>query len=510
MAQTTSEWNSKFASFNNTLNAVASAGNEAVTVGYFTDQGIRGFVYKSDSTGALLWSKQISFGKDEVAPSWVTMEDNGTILISGYTQDDNLIEHPIIICLNSDGNIRWSAAYATPFNCAFSRHCRTHDGGIAIIGRTAGDSVGNSFSSGIIIKTDSIGNPLWAIDAVYPTVNGPAFRAVLEKNDSTIVVGANFFVLTSTRMGLYEVSSKGALRGSGLFHITNNSTVLTTITRSSTGDMWGGGFISITGIRTPVIFHITDSLSGDRASILTTFSGAWITDLIAGLNGNMIGVLPAQQELTDPVTLCTIDSQGTVQNVITLPDRLSSQSRGCRLGTDKEKYFLSTFLTDVFNQESMDISTVVGPLQACNSLPTLISRSPVSMSDTILKLSWVPVTAIKQEVTFSISPVALSSESVCGNESIAETARQQPRIVSNPVYNHSFVGLRVSDLAEQGAIVILRDVTGREVYRTHREAASSGEQIQIPTAGLASGVYTVELLDANSFANVWRGKVVVE
>src|SRR6185295_10544868 len=84
-----------------------------------------------------------------------------------------------------------------------------------------------------------------------------------------------------------------------------------------------------------------------------------------------------------------------------------------------------------------------------------------------------------------------------------------PVLAPNPVSRSSYITVHGIQVASEYCTIMLRNLTGRVVYQSNK-ALESSEELRIPTTGLASGIYIVELADANSFTTLWRGKVVVE
>ncbi|HET9136562.1 MAG TPA: hypothetical protein VFO76_07990, partial [Candidatus Kapabacteria bacterium] len=59
-----------------------------------------------------------------------------------------------------------------------------------------------------------------------------------------------------------------------------------------------------------------------------------------------------------------------------------------------------------------------------------------------------------------------------------------------------------------GYISIIENALGAEVYHRQQRLTGAEQMISLETSDLPAGIYTIELLDPNTFAPVWRGKVV--
>ncbi len=122
----------------------------------------------------------------------------------------------------------------------------------------------------------------------------------------------------------------------------------------------------------------------------------------------------------------------------------------------------------------------------------------------------VAIDTVAVEIQFSGS---LINETVSMCERIPQTvvmSTDRPLVtLKNVVQINEPLHLRLSDIPQGDYRLSLCTINGNTVYQERRDIQGP-EEISIPTTGLVSSIYFIELQDANSFATVWRGKVVIE
>ncbi len=127
-------------------------------------QGIYGWdflVLKLDENGNLLWAKAYRGGNDEIAHSLIRTPD-GCYLVGGWTQSFGAGNWDyLVIKIDESGNLIWAKTYggAGHDDYIFSL-TETSDGGFAIAG--ASFSFGAGERDFLVIKTDPLGNLIWA------------------------------------------------------------------------------------------------------------------------------------------------------------------------------------------------------------------------------------------------------------------------------------------------------------------------------------------------------------
>jgi hypothetical protein len=119
--------------------------------------GTQGVLIRTDSTGNLLWAKNIELGSETNLPFLIKTKDGG------YALGGTINNSYTIVKVNSRGNLQWNRTYAyeAPFN-SFRAVTQTNDGGYAFVGtfsppQNASHAVGHIW----FVKTDSLGNIQW-------------------------------------------------------------------------------------------------------------------------------------------------------------------------------------------------------------------------------------------------------------------------------------------------------------------------------------------------------------
>jgi hypothetical protein len=79
----------------------------------------------------------------------------------------------------------------------------------------------------------------------------------------------------------------------------------------------------------------------------------------------------------------------------------------------------------------------------------------------------------------------------------------------NPLTENATLNVKTAIVLLPGSYELsVRNALGKQVYSEKRYLTGTEQQLTISISDLPSGIYTVELLDANTFASVWCGKIV--
>jgi hypothetical protein len=121
--------------------------------------GCDGYLIKTDSLGDTLWTRTYGGSNDDRVVSVQQTADGGYIL-AGYTESFGAGNKDVyLIKTDCFGITEWSRAYGgSGFDGAYSVR-QTSDGGYVVAGKTG--SFGAGGLDGYLIKTDSLGDTLW-------------------------------------------------------------------------------------------------------------------------------------------------------------------------------------------------------------------------------------------------------------------------------------------------------------------------------------------------------------
>ncbi len=463
-----------------------------------------GLLEKIDHTGKAVWFRNIIADSLRQALYFYSVKvlRDESIIVGAILNN----ETPVLLKFSFDGTLLWDRVYTCAQSPSLMDVCPTSDGGIAAIALRT------------IFKTDSTGNLLWARSiAPNPLVALSTCYSISESQDSSLLL-CGISQLPQIRgtpiqeLGLLlGVSQQGTLLRSASYRATGGSVRFYSsvgIADGTTGIR--GIFISDGLTQSPLLVKCDNINNIQWANKVEFFSDDEMVAIAAKDSTIVCLTSDAQGTGIPPMLhLFAADMYGDVTHVAELPN--VSTSVGAVSGFAQEPLYGAVVISgDSVSGIAADFYSFDSVLRGCNINATLCISNPLPLVDTLLAPSLIPVTvSLDSLVITDTMPQAYYIQFCITNEVEESFIKKDLLVYPNPVTVPSVITIEVP-LFSTSCQLILRDLTGREVYRTHREAASSGEQIQIPTTGLASGVYTVELIDASSFANVWRGKVVIE
>ena len=144
----------------------------------FNNSGL--YIFKTDSSGNLLWAKSYSGAHFGVS---IFNSGNG-YLIAGASVDSSLNSHILIMKTDFNGDTIWTKTlgglnYESPKSMY-----QTSDGGYVLTGTTS--SFGFGLQDIFIVKIDSIGNLMWA--KVYGSGNQDNSTCIIQTNDDGFLV----------------------------------------------------------------------------------------------------------------------------------------------------------------------------------------------------------------------------------------------------------------------------------------------------------------------------------
>lgn len=148
------------------------------------------FLLRTDSEGNELWS--MTYRKsdtNEEGFGLAATADDGFI-ITGYAETETGDEELYLMKTRADGSIQWSNMYGGLQDERGHAVVTTADGGYAVAGFT--QSIGNGKKDGFLLKTDFVGNEMWA--RPYGNSQNNIFYDLVAKEDGGFVMtGANEF-----------------------------------------------------------------------------------------------------------------------------------------------------------------------------------------------------------------------------------------------------------------------------------------------------------------------------
>lgn len=184
------------------------------------------FLMKTDSLGQLLWTKQIysSWGAFNIS---ATECPNGDLLIGSHAHDPSIPTRRLILTkIDSSGNLLFMKSFGNFNNPRPNCIKITNDGGYIIAAET---DYGSSSTDALLIKTDSLGNLMWAHQ--YGGNSYDLFRSVEQTaTGDYIAIG---IAGTITGNFLVKVDSAGTLIWARTYTAGNSSCAFGMITKTS-------------------------------------------------------------------------------------------------------------------------------------------------------------------------------------------------------------------------------------------------------------------------------------
>ncbi len=494
-----------------------SADGGMVFCGYDRNS-FRSQLIKLDKFGAIEWVSDIldSTGDSIIVLTSIAVDTDNSIIAAGIcvANANDFKKEPfvpatlVLIRFSPDGIIRWSKHFLSSKEATFGSVTILHDGSLFLCARE--ESGANYF-----IHTDRNAAILWIYGGshAYP----PFGLKVLQPDDSTILLyncpvsspppsgsSATLFLQRLTLSGksdplqVYE-KDRSVIQPTAIFPMPDASLLVV-------------GNTVAADISTPNIAMVKISADGSIAWARNYNSLGGSTSLLDVYldSSSILTAIVSSPANSNSLQLWRIDTAGVLKSVWSLGG-LSSLTAMCYPLSDTGIGVI-TSVTDQHSNYGQELAAVTASGLGCNLSPQLGISQEMTLSHRAEQFSLFKInTAQTDSLPIYSFHLPISTEVICLQDGVPQATAKAPLFLfPNPAPTNSYITISLPAEAGHMIEIVLHDLTGREVYRTHLEDVTSSKQIQIPTVGLASGVYTVELVDASSFTNVWRGKVVVE
>jgi hypothetical protein len=447
---------------------------------------------KTDSAGTVLWCESIS-PPSSVASiqlySLCATSDGGCVGFGDATIGTWMVK------VKPTGQIEWNVMYGSPGNNGASSVIRIRDGGYVFVGE------GGQFEpDASITKTDSLGVAKWST-LVTSTHTYSFASSVIELEDSSLLVAGVDFVGKSKLPFLLKLRSDGSPvwrhrintaidRYPGLVLTKDSGAVLCSSRIRSDNDFYFVKFNSNGGI---VWEKTVDAFGGESVSSLIELSD---------------GSLVACGARDGRLAIISLRPDGGLKYVKVLVTTFDFLEGNSIVKTKGGGFVVSGDGRDATRPLIICKFDSLG--NNCNTEDLLLSGNDGTgiISDSSIVQSKGPVLVSKE--TASVKSISFSGGDFCLPTSVRGNISVKQNSISirpNPVHKESLIiSLKQSMVVDY--ILTLHDPLGKEVYHEQKFLTGTEETITLQVSDLPSGIYTVELLDANTFASVWRGKVV--
>jgi hypothetical protein len=188
-------------------------------------------VTKTDIYGNIIWIKNYNGnGLGSATGNVLLLENDGSIVVGAENGADNLA----LIKINPIGNVIWGKIYSDS-GLSLSSHmslCKTQDGGFLIVGASV--YLGSPYGDIYVIKTDSLGNQIWA--KIYGGTQHDVGVAVkqVENGNFTIVGTTSSFGAGNNDIYLLKIDNAGNVIWSKTYGTPENQ-FGTSLTNTSDG-----------------------------------------------------------------------------------------------------------------------------------------------------------------------------------------------------------------------------------------------------------------------------------
>ena len=143
------------------------------------------WLFKTDSTGVIVWNETFGGSEEEIAYSVIETNDGG-LVVAGFTSSYGLYNSEDIWLIKTDrtGNMIWNHTFGGSEEEIAYSVIETSDGGFAIAGHTSSSPM--SGRDIWLIKTDNVGNILWK--QIYGGFGDEMAYSVIETNESEFII----------------------------------------------------------------------------------------------------------------------------------------------------------------------------------------------------------------------------------------------------------------------------------------------------------------------------------
>src|SRR5688572_12114147 len=458
------------------------------------------YLLKLDANANFLWNK-FYVGNNTASPSYVQQTLDGGYIIGGGIQYSNLTD-ALLIKTDSTGIIQWSKVMSTVHYDGFNSIKQTPDSGYICTGLF--DEYNGGWSGVYLLKTNAYGDTLWtkAIRSGYASL---AHSLQLTNDGGFIITGSASISGSGDRVYLLKTDSLGnplwakTYGGSSI----NTGTDVKTTTDGGyiiTGQTYfGAGNDDVYLIKTDSVGDVlwTKTYGGPDheygASVLQTNDGGYI---VGGFTTPIIGTYKIYIIKTNTIgdTLWTKTITG-----------VNTTSGDCNVIQASDGGYVIMADCDIVSGNAKDIILIkIDSLgnSSCNmgNTPTTVTSPPFQVASQPTSIS---AGGIITQPVFTTSIPTIVSTIICQNTSISENtySAESFNIYPNPSNGHFIISFEQTTI--KGKIEILSILT--EIVFTDNISHESTKEIRFDN--ISSGVYFVKVFDEEK--SYWK-KIIIE
>ncbi|HET9135684.1 MAG TPA: T9SS type A sorting domain-containing protein [Candidatus Kapabacteria bacterium] len=467
---------------------------------------------KLDKFGLLLGSQLITRldKSDSFEPRcMIRTFDEGyaiTGVISGDTSKDFCI-----LKINRDNKIEWNNVIGTPELPDEPRSIiQTSDSGFIIAGYATPVFDLDPGILGLVVKLDKTGSMVWSY-----SISGfrTDFLAITETSDSGIVFcGSMLDSSNTTSSTITKLDKNGILSWRKVIGIPSRNDEAFDIT--STVD---GGF-AVCG----VVENSTDNCYISKcdaegkvlwSKIIDAFGQEMPVSIVERKDSSL--VLAGRMSFkspwggTDSLFVASLTASGELK-YFRMSTQQYSLSANSITKTLDNGFIVTGFAENKYSGASIFVSKFDSNGSNCNMRDLLVSTNQ-GIREIAMGFPVSSGSIYQSKAFFAIEPITISESDLCDQTYVAHSQSQIPNVslFPNPVASTQTLTVVIpSNLASGRYLLSIHDALGKEVYHEKKNLSGAEESITIQIETLPAGIYTVELLDANTFTAVYHGKIV--
>jgi len=160
-------------------------------------------VLKYNSDGQLQWQKFIGGAKPDVGKS-ILKASNGNIYVCGHTESTGNGEDDILlVCLSTDGDLLWQQTFGGSASELGTDIIESHDGHLLILGNTGSFGAGNR--DVLLIKANLNGNLIWS--RTFGNEDYQSANSLIETPDKSILIVGETDILGDDLMDILLIKT---------------------------------------------------------------------------------------------------------------------------------------------------------------------------------------------------------------------------------------------------------------------------------------------------------------
>ncbi len=473
------------------------------------------------ASGQIIWSRFYNVDKHEFYVKSISTSAN-FILVSGYLTNKYNIVLPFALSSDFNGNVLWFNTYDFG-NEVHKSFCTQDGGGILLGSRTAlsPTKYHPNEMHGLIIKIDGKGIPEWSREYSLDIDSAQATSAnwFIEKSDSTTIIALQTTVVSDfdesqKLLSLIKLTSNGKLLNQDTYHCKGIAMVPSCMLLEENGSMDIWTYSADTN-NFSILLDFQEVNHLTSATLYGLFAKARCQNMIRDASGQLICFFGGSPTGSGGEAIAVLTKQGTLNNAFTIIDNSPTYNSFFVPHPSLEYY---TVISKAYSlnpsRDYVDFLPISSNFHACRLQPSLGVSNPIEVRDTNLKCTLQDLEIKIDSLSFRPGSFSIKGEILCDLSGVSgpSTVEAIPTltIYPNPVSSSGSFWISFPSSISGNCDIIIRDISGKEIYKSKLLPCTSKEPFQLSTRGLLAGVYTVELVsDTNYNTIISKTKIVV-